>query len=153
MSKNFPTVLGTDELNAYLNKYHLELNKYHLELDPQLDALVGSVATFGRSRRTRRTMFLKYDLGEILDDKMKFSSVLWWNEQRLWMIKSITAYIYGILDAILKYFGMRHPSFLPADNAANEIIPNRNDMANDNARIPPSVFLCMVSMALRFGLK
>ncbi|KAE8665763.1 Casein kinase II subunit alpha-1 [Hibiscus syriacus] len=28
-------VLGTDELNAYLNKYHLEL-------DPQLDALVGS---------------------------------------------------------------------------------------------------------------
>ncbi|KAL5747087.1 hypothetical protein ACOSP7_024087 [Xanthoceras sorbifolium] len=56
---------------------------------------------------------------------MKFSSVLWWNEQRLWMIKSITAYIYGILDAILKYFGMRHPSFLPADNAANEIIPNR----------------------------
>ena len=27
-------VLGTDELNAYLNKYHLEL-------DPQLDALVG----------------------------------------------------------------------------------------------------------------
>ena len=27
-------MLGTDELNAYLNKYHLEL-------DPQLDALVG----------------------------------------------------------------------------------------------------------------
>ena len=27
-------VLGTDELNAYLNKYHLEL-------EPQLDALVG----------------------------------------------------------------------------------------------------------------
>lgn len=30
----FVQVLGTDELNAYLNKYHLEL-------DPQLDALVG----------------------------------------------------------------------------------------------------------------
>ncbi|CAK7347453.1 unnamed protein product [Dovyalis caffra] len=28
------TVLGTDELNAYLNKYHLEL-------DPQLEALLG----------------------------------------------------------------------------------------------------------------
>ncbi|KAL0350538.1 UNVERIFIED_CONTAM: Casein kinase II subunit alpha-2 [Sesamum radiatum] len=30
----FPLVLGTDELNAYLHKYHLEL-------DPQLEALVG----------------------------------------------------------------------------------------------------------------
>ena len=30
----FFQVLGTDELNAYLNKYRLEL-------DPQLDALVG----------------------------------------------------------------------------------------------------------------
>lgn len=30
----FFQVLGTDELNAYLHKYHLEL-------DPQLEALVG----------------------------------------------------------------------------------------------------------------
>lgn len=32
-------VLGTEELNAYLNKYRLEL-------DPQLDALVGRYVTF-----------------------------------------------------------------------------------------------------------
>ncbi|KAK2657601.1 hypothetical protein Ddye_010653 [Dipteronia dyeriana] len=40
-------VLGTDELNAYLNKYHLEL-------DPQLDALVG--------RYSKHEFFLWCDL-------------------------------------------------------------------------------------------
>ena len=39
-------VLGTDELNAYLNKYNLEL-------DPQLDALVGRCATFNKILRIR----------------------------------------------------------------------------------------------------
>ncbi|KAK4857331.1 hypothetical protein QYF36_026982 [Acer negundo] len=31
------------------------------------------------------------------------SVLTWWNEQRFWMIKSITTYTYGILDTILKH--------------------------------------------------
>lgn len=44
----------------------------------------------------------------------------WWNEWRVWMIKSITAYFYGSLDAILKLFGFRKASFLPT----NKVVDN-----------------------------
>ncbi|XP_009617948.1 cellulose synthase-like protein G2 isoform X1 [Nicotiana tomentosiformis] len=44
----------------------------------------------------------------------------WWNECRVWMIKSITAYFYGSLDAILKLFGFRKASFLPT----NKVVDN-----------------------------
>ncbi|CAH9145776.1 unnamed protein product [Cuscuta epithymum] len=37
----------------------------------------------------------------------------WWNEWRMWMIKSITAYFYGSLDAILKLCGIRKANFIP----------------------------------------
>ncbi|GAB4843216.1 hypothetical protein Ancab_013183 [Ancistrocladus abbreviatus] len=36
----------------------------------------------------------------------------WWNEERIWMLKSVTAYPYGTLDAILKKIGLRQASFI-----------------------------------------
>lgn len=48
------------------------------------------------------------------------SVLAWWNEQRIWMIKSVTAYTYGILDTILKHCGVRQPSFLPTDKVADD---------------------------------
>ncbi|KAM3393809.1 cellulose synthase-like protein G2 isoform X1 [Capsicum galapagoense] len=44
----------------------------------------------------------------------------WWNEWRVWMIKSITAYFYGTLDAILKLYGFRKASFLPTNKAVDD---------------------------------
>lgn len=42
------------------------------------------------------------------------------NEQRIWMIKSVTCYLYGSLDAILKKMGLREASFLPTNKAADD---------------------------------
>ncbi|KAK7362782.1 hypothetical protein VNO77_04904 [Canavalia gladiata] len=39
----------------------------------------------------------------------------WINEQRIWMVKSITCYLYGCLDALLKKIGIREASFLPTN--------------------------------------
>ncbi|KAK9288227.1 hypothetical protein L1049_016676 [Liquidambar formosana] len=44
----------------------------------------------------------------------------WWNEQRIWMIKSVTAYFYGTLDAILKLVGMREARFMPTNKVDDD---------------------------------
>ncbi|XP_049361193.1 cellulose synthase-like protein G2 [Solanum verrucosum] len=44
----------------------------------------------------------------------------WWNEWRVWMIKSITAYFYGTLDAIMKLYGFRKASFLPTNKVVDD---------------------------------
>ncbi|KAK2972976.1 hypothetical protein RJ640_022033 [Escallonia rubra] len=36
----------------------------------------------------------------------------WRNEQRVWMMKSVTSHLYGSLDAIMERLGMKEPSFL-----------------------------------------
>ncbi|KAF9608915.1 hypothetical protein IFM89_012083 [Coptis chinensis] len=35
----------------------------------------------------------------------------WWNEQRIWMVKSVTANLFGCLDVILKWIGITKASF------------------------------------------
>ncbi|XP_019259227.1 PREDICTED: probable cellulose synthase A catalytic subunit 6 [UDP-forming] isoform X2 [Nicotiana attenuata] len=61
-------------------------------------------------------------LGKYLWDVVHTGGTMrtWWNEWRVWMIKSITAYFYGSLDAILKLFGFRKASFLPT----NKVVDN-----------------------------
>ncbi|KAF7151728.1 hypothetical protein RHSIM_Rhsim02G0034800 [Rhododendron simsii] len=39
----------------------------------------------------------------------------WINEQRIWMIKSVTCYLYGSLDAIMKRLGMKEANFMPTN--------------------------------------
>ncbi|XVE65889.1 hypothetical protein DITRI_Ditri08aG0035700 [Diplodiscus trichospermus] len=43
----------------------------------------------------------------------------WINEQRIWMIKSVTCHLYGSLDAILKKLGLRKASFLTTSKVAD----------------------------------
>lgn len=44
----------------------------------------------------------------------------WRNEQRMWMIKSITCYFYGSLNAIMEKIGMREASFLPTNKVVDD---------------------------------
>ncbi|BFG14071.1 hypothetical protein CerSpe_003450 [Prunus speciosa] len=39
----------------------------------------------------------------------------WINEQRIWMMKSITSHLYGSVDAFMKKIGMREASFFPTN--------------------------------------
>uniref|UniRef100_A0A5B7B319 Putative cellulose synthase-like protein G2 n=1 Tax=Davidia involucrata TaxID=16924 RepID=A0A5B7B319_DAVIN len=45
---------------------------------------------------------------------------IWINEQRIWMIKSVTCHFYGTLDAIMKKIGMRQASFLPTNKVVDD---------------------------------
>ncbi|KAL6513566.1 hypothetical protein OROGR_021052 [Orobanche gracilis] len=44
----------------------------------------------------------------------------WTNEQRIWMMKSITCHLYGCLDALLKTVGIREASFLPTNKVEDD---------------------------------
>ncbi|WCJ23963.1 cellulose synthase family protein [Euphorbia peplus] len=44
----------------------------------------------------------------------------WWNEQRIWMIKSVSAYTFGTLDAVLKLAGLRKASFVPTNKVPDD---------------------------------
>ncbi|XP_011030535.1 PREDICTED: cellulose synthase-like protein G1 [Populus euphratica] len=57
-------------------------------------------------------------LEEILSTGASIQTLL--NEQRVWMMKSVTAYTFGSLDAIVKCFGMREASFLPTNKVADD---------------------------------
>ncbi|KAG5560310.1 hypothetical protein RHGRI_003563 [Rhododendron griersonianum] len=44
----------------------------------------------------------------------------WINEQRIWMIKSVTCHLYGSLDAIMKRLGMREAKFMTTNKAIDD---------------------------------
>ncbi|KAF6175036.1 hypothetical protein GIB67_039584 [Kingdonia uniflora] len=45
---------------------------------------------------------------------------VWWNEERMWMIKAITCHFFGFMDVILKSLGIREINFEPTNKAADE---------------------------------
>ncbi|KAJ0034364.1 hypothetical protein Pint_24635 [Pistacia integerrima] len=66
------------------------------------------------------SVFIFSQLKNVEEVLLTGGSVLaWWNEQRMWMIKSVTAYTYGTFDAILKCLGMRQPNFLPTNKVSD----------------------------------
>ncbi|KAF7149643.1 hypothetical protein RHSIM_Rhsim02G0034900 [Rhododendron simsii] len=43
----------------------------------------------------------------------------WINEQRIWMIKSVTCHLYGSWDAIMKRLGMKEANFMPTNKVVD----------------------------------
>ncbi|KAL3507689.1 hypothetical protein ACH5RR_033071 [Cinchona calisaya] len=58
------------------------------------------------------------DIQEVLADGFLIRS--WIYEQRMWMIKSVTSYTYGCLNAIQVKIGMKKASFLPTNKVPDE---------------------------------
>ncbi|CAI9775946.1 unnamed protein product [Fraxinus pennsylvanica] len=44
----------------------------------------------------------------------------WWNEQRIWMIKSVTACLFGCLDVLMKWIGVAKASFRLTNKAVDQ---------------------------------
>ncbi|CAI9771279.1 unnamed protein product [Fraxinus pennsylvanica] len=44
----------------------------------------------------------------------------WWNEQRIWMIKSVTACLFGCLDVLMKWIGVAKASFRLTNKAIDQ---------------------------------
>ncbi|KAK2647221.1 hypothetical protein Ddye_022416 [Dipteronia dyeriana] len=72
----------------------------------------------------------------------------WWNEQRFWMIKSITAYTYGILDTIRKHCGTRQPSFLLTDKVADDEQMRLYQMGKFNFQMSANLLTPLVTVVI-----
>ncbi|KAL3507690.1 hypothetical protein ACH5RR_033072 [Cinchona calisaya] len=48
------------------------------------------------------------------------SILTWWNEQRIWMIKSVTACFFGCMDALLKKLGVAKANFRLTNKAVDQ---------------------------------
>ncbi|CAL5392502.1 unnamed protein product [Camellia sinensis] len=76
----------------------------------------------------------------------------WSNEQRMWMIRSVTSHLYGSLDAL----GMREASFLPTNKAIDDEQLKRYQMGKfdfqaSNMLIVPVVALVILNPVSLFG--
>ncbi|KAL9327404.1 hypothetical protein ACSQ67_008049 [Phaseolus vulgaris] len=80
----------------------------------------------------------------------------WINEQRIWMMKSVTCHLYGCLDALLKKFGIREASFLPTNKLENDeqtllYQMDKYDFQASNIFIAPMLFLITVNIYCLVG--
>jgi len=44
----------------------------------------------------------------------------WWNGQRMWMVKRITSYLYGVIDTIRKVLGLSQMGFVVSPKVSDE---------------------------------
>lgn len=84
------------------------------------------------------------------------SMMSWINEQRMWMIKSVTCHLYGSLDAIMKRLGMKEASFLPTNKVINDeqirlYQMGKFDFQTSSALLAPLVILTIVNFISFIG--
>lgn len=80
----------------------------------------------------------------------------WRNEQRIWMIKSVTCHTFGTLDAIMKLLGLRKASFVPSNKVMDNEQVTRYEMGQIGFQtsamfLIPMASLMILNMAALFG--
>lgn len=80
----------------------------------------------------------------------------WINEQRIWMMKSVTCHLHGCLDALLKKFGIREASFVPTNKLEDDeqtllYQMDKYDFRAPNIFIAPMLFLITVNIYCLVG--
>ncbi|KAJ4830301.1 hypothetical protein Tsubulata_048123 [Turnera subulata] len=70
------------------------------------------------------------------------------NEQRIWMIKSATSYVYGSLDAVMKKLGMREASFVATNKVEDSEQVKRYEMGIFDFQASPMFLAPMVTILL-----
>ena len=93
-------------------------------------------------------------LQEILFTGGSFLS--WVNEQRIWMMKSVTFHLYGTLDGIMKRIGIKEASFVPSNKVEDDEQLKLYEMGKFGFQIPnvflvPMVALIILNMASFVG--
>ncbi|KAM4127284.1 hypothetical protein ACJW30_02G078200 [Castanea mollissima] len=94
------------------------------------------------------------NLQEVLATGGSFQT--WRNEQRIWMMKSITSHSYGSLDDIMKRIGMREASFLPTNKVEDaEQVKlykmGKFDFQTSNMFLVPMVSLIILNLVSFIG--
>ncbi|XP_058001137.1 cellulose synthase-like protein G2 [Hevea brasiliensis] len=72
----------------------------------------------------------------------------WRNEQRIWMMKSVSSHVYGSLDAIMKKLGVREASFLPTNKVEDDENSRLYQMGKFDFQTSTRLLVPMVTVAI-----
>lgn len=72
----------------------------------------------------------------------------WRNEQRLWMMKSVTCHLHGSIDAIMKKTGIKETSFIPTNKVTDEEQIKRYEMGVFDFQTSNRLLLPLVTLAI-----
>ncbi|KAK1591334.1 hypothetical protein Q3G72_006055 [Acer saccharum] len=98
-------------------------------------------------------IFLSALLKHLYDVLASGGSVgIWRNEQRIWMIKTVTSYLYGTLDAFMEKLGLTEASFLPTNKVEDDEQVKRYQMGvfdfqTSTMLLAPLVIIIVLNMA------
>ncbi|KAL8121866.1 hypothetical protein AgCh_018560 [Apium graveolens] len=73
---------------------------------------------------------------------------MWWNEWRMWMIKSVTSYFYGTLNGFRNWLGMKKAYFTLTTKVANEEQFERYLKGKFDFQASPTILYPMVSLVI-----
>uniref|UniRef100_A0ACD5Y0N6 Uncharacterized protein n=1 Tax=Avena sativa TaxID=4498 RepID=A0ACD5Y0N6_AVESA len=54
----------------------------------------------------------------------------WWNGQRMWLVKRISSYLFGVIDTLRKLLGLSQMSFAVSSKVSNEDVSKRRASPN-----------------------
>ncbi|KAK6161367.1 hypothetical protein DH2020_004748 [Rehmannia glutinosa] len=139
------------------------LSLYILALIPQLCLLRG-IPLYPQVSSPFFVVFLFVFLSSQLKHMQEVFSTghsmrTWSNEQRIWMMKSLTSYLYATFDAIMEKVGLRTASFLPTNKVVDDEQAKRYQMGIYDFQVPAlfMVPLCtlyilnVASLVIGFG--
>ena len=72
----------------------------------------------------------------------------WKNEQRMWMIRSVTSNFYGSLNAIMEKMGMREASFLPTNKVVDDLQVKRYQADIYDFQVPPMLLAPLCTLVI-----
>lgn len=72
-------------------------------------------------------------------------------EQRMWMMRTTTCHLYGLLDCLMKEFGLREASFMPTNKVKDEeqtmlYQSDKYDFRTSNMFLVPMVSLMIINI-------
>ncbi|XP_031275504.1 cellulose synthase-like protein G3 [Pistacia vera] len=167
ISKFSPLIYGPPRMSLLASMGYAELASFSIYFFPlwcfatipQL-CLLNGISLFPEVSDSKFYIFLFIFLSSLskhLYEVLKTggSIRIWRNEQRIWMIKGVTCYFYGTLNAIMSKLGLSEASFVPTNKAdddeqAKRYLMGRFDFQTSTMFLAPLVTLTILNIVAFF---
>ncbi|KAF8401837.1 hypothetical protein HHK36_012783 [Tetracentron sinense] len=73
---------------------------------------------------------------------------IWRNEQRIWMLRSVTVYFFGFLDVAMKWIGKRGTGFVPTSKVIDKEHIERYQMGKFDFQAPTMLLVPLIALVV-----
>ncbi|CAM0951857.1 unnamed protein product [Alopecurus aequalis] len=72
----------------------------------------------------------------------------WWNGQRMWLVKRITSYLYGVIDTLCKLLGLSQMTFAVSSKVSDEDVSKRYELEIMEFGSPTPEYVIIATISL-----